>query len=502
MSKKENTGDDSIRQIISKALTRKAEWSDKDDILDVLYWGRQFISLIIGVLWGIIPLKGLFAIVLYVAISTFSGHLWVTNYQDQEDEQFGGFWELGKEGFGAAFATFMNGQALRTDRDFESSMGAWALWPILRKLANCAKNASWFFIAEPYVEVKWNEMIDFVSDKNPEDEVFVGRALVDKNPVIIHHFYGFQGSEKTILYPDFAAGVLLSKRTLERIAKVADQHDKSDFTIDAKHEFAKFIYDSTGIELVNSPRFCLMKNETDGCITNYVAPTFEGCEPEITNEDVFYAVKTFGGHHRSRVVYIKRTWTKQTKHVQFYSDQEDNYIPTIELDVPNVERGHCAKTLSIIKHFLEDEEVKHVPWLVIADDDTLLSVHRLQRLLSCVPSTGKIIVGERYAYGLDPDGIGGYDYPTGGAGMVFSRETARHLVAAYDMTIGSCARRLNVPVIHSAAFHQAQRRDYSPLYVQRIEPISFHKLEGIDPYQEYMDYLHVPESKEKVHTEL
>ncbi|KAI6237362.1 hypothetical protein M3Y95_00256900 [Aphelenchoides besseyi] len=107
MSKKENTGDDSIRQIISKALTKKADWSDKDDILDVLYWGRQFISLIIGVLWGIIPLKGLFAIILYVAISTFSGHLWVTNYQDQEDEQFGGFWELGKEGFGAAFATFM-----------------------------------------------------------------------------------------------------------------------------------------------------------------------------------------------------------------------------------------------------------------------------------------------------------------------------------------------------------------------------------------------------------
>jgi hypothetical protein len=55
---------------VAKAFTKKATWSDKDELLDVIYWGRQFISILIGVTWGIIPLKGVIALLLYVAIST------------------------------------------------------------------------------------------------------------------------------------------------------------------------------------------------------------------------------------------------------------------------------------------------------------------------------------------------------------------------------------------------------------------------------------------------
>lgn len=53
-----------------------------------------------------------------------------------------------------------------------------------------------------------------------------------------------------------------------------------------------------------------------------------------------------------------------------------------------------------------------------------------------------------------------------------------------------CARRLDIPVIHSAAFHQAQPEDYSELYLKRIRPISFHKFMNIDPYKVYMERLH------------
>ena len=69
-----------------------------------------------------------------------------------------------------------------------------------------------------------------------------------------------------------------------------------------------------------------------------------------------------------------------------------------------------------------------------------------------------------------------------------------------DLWIGMCARRLNIPILHSAAMHQAQRRAYSPLYIQRITPISFHKFEDLDPYKEYTDYLKSPEKPK--HTEL
>jgi UDP-glucose:O-linked fucose beta-1,3-glucosyltransferase len=99
-----------------------------------------------------------------------------------------------------------------------------------------------------------------------------------------------------------------------------------------------------------------------------------------------------------------------------------------------------------------------------------------------------------------------------------SRETARILAFSCecpsidspdDMIIGSklknpnfitflvCSRRLSIPILHSAAFHQTQRRDYNPLYIQRITPISFHKLENLDPYKEYNDHL-MPKSNQHV----
>lgn len=64
-----------------KALTKNADWQDKDDLLDVLYWGRQVLSLVLGVFWGLIPLKGVFAILIYLLISTLSGHFYVANFQ-------------------------------------------------------------------------------------------------------------------------------------------------------------------------------------------------------------------------------------------------------------------------------------------------------------------------------------------------------------------------------------------------------------------------------------
>lgn len=86
-----------------------------------------------------------------------------------------------------------------------------------------------------------------------------------------------------------------------RIANEAKEHDKNDFTIDSKHEFAKFIIDTTEIELTDIPEFCLLSNENN-CITRYEEAKYLhdeiGCENRITNNDVYYAVKTFSGYHK------------------------------------------------------------------------------------------------------------------------------------------------------------------------------------------------------------
>lgn len=47
----------------------------------------------------------------------------------------------------------------------------------------------------------------------------------------------------------------------------------------------------------------------------------------------------------------------------------DSSYGTVSLGVPNTERGHCGKTLAIIRH---TAQLDGMQWLVIADDDTLI----------------------------------------------------------------------------------------------------------------------------------
>lgn len=52
--------------LFSKAIA-KSEWPDKEELLDVVYWGRQILALLVGLVWGFLPLTGVLGIILYVA---------------------------------------------------------------------------------------------------------------------------------------------------------------------------------------------------------------------------------------------------------------------------------------------------------------------------------------------------------------------------------------------------------------------------------------------------
>ncbi|MEQ2165516.1 Beta-1,3-glucosyltransferase, partial [Goodea atripinnis] len=75
---------------------------------------------------------------------------------------------------------------------------------------------------------------------------------------------------------------------------------------------------------------------------------------------------------------------------------------------------HCGKTFAILQRFLSSA-VPNTKWLVIVDDDTLISLPRLRVLLSCYDPSVPVCLGERYGYGLSQ---GGYSYITGGGGFV------------------------------------------------------------------------------------
>ncbi|KAL8190930.1 UNVERIFIED_CONTAM: Beta-1,3-glucosyltransferase [Gekko kuhli] len=68
---------------------------------------------------------------------------------------------------------------------------------------------------------------------------------------------------------------------------------------------------------------------------------------------------------------VKQTWEAEADLIEYYSDYTESSIPTVDLGVPNTERGHCGKTFAILERFL-NLNPSTTPWLVIVDDDTLI----------------------------------------------------------------------------------------------------------------------------------
>ena len=54
----------------------------------------------------------------------------------------------------------------------------------------------------------------------------------------------------------------------------------------------------------------------------------------------------------------------------------------------NTVLGHCNKTEAILKHFAQNARKNNWKWLVIADDDTILSVAKLMDAIQCYDKVG------------------------------------------------------------------------------------------------------------------
>jgi len=91
----------------AKAITPNSAWEDKDEFLDIIYWFRQIIAILFGFVWGFIPLKGLLGIGLFCIINSGVIYLYFNNFHGIDEEEYGGAWELTKEGFLSSFALFL-----------------------------------------------------------------------------------------------------------------------------------------------------------------------------------------------------------------------------------------------------------------------------------------------------------------------------------------------------------------------------------------------------------
>ncbi|XP_041436714.1 beta 3-glucosyltransferase L homeolog isoform X3 [Xenopus laevis] len=347
--------------------------------------------------------------------------------------------------------------------ELEPSQSAWTIFPAIPYFADSyGRNSSWIFFCEEETTINLSKLLMTLQKFQKSKNWFLGKALHDEESTIIHH-YAFTENPSVFKYPDFAAGWALSMPLVKRLYDVLRRDPpSSDFTIDLKHE--------------GSP---------------------------VQKEDIFVAIKTCKKFHKDRIPVVKKTWERQAVHYEYYSDYADNTIPTTDLRIPNVERGHCGKTFAILERFMK-LYFERTTWLIIVDDDTLISLPRLQKLLSCYNPHEAVFLGERYGYGLQ---AGGYNYITGGGGMVFSREAVRKLMnskcqcysndAPDDMVLGMCFSSLGITPTHSPLFHQARPADYAKDYLAHQIPVSFHKHWNIDPIKVYYKWLAQDEEKQQ-----
>lgn len=390
----------------------------------------------------------------------------------------------------------------------------WTVVPLLPYLTEHYPEASWFFFTNEETQLDFEKLSDVLSHYNEDEVWFLGHALKDHKVTIIHHYMDNSGKE-AIRYPNFASGWVLSTPALKRAVENAGKFEPI-FNIDAQFELAMFLKymrtpsleelypkllaaadDSGGYVLTHTLELCMQQQLTPHCATAYTQDIPQ-CG-EIGRNKIFFGVKTCGKYHSTRLPVVQGTWALDAEgSIAYYSEVEDEQFHTTDIGVPNTQSGHCGKMMAIISRFQSSPELQDRAWLVIADDDTLLSVPRLCRLLACYHSDQPILLGEAYGYYAER-AVGSTTYITGGGSMVLSRAAVERIVssgqqcssisAPDDMFLGGIAKQLDIDIIHSPLFHQAQPSTFHPDILSLQTPISFHRHRPSDPYLIYRDYL-------------
>ena len=56
-SNSENTTKTPLAATIRKALSSQSAWPDKEEFLDVIYWFRQIVGVLLGLVWGVFAIQ-------------------------------------------------------------------------------------------------------------------------------------------------------------------------------------------------------------------------------------------------------------------------------------------------------------------------------------------------------------------------------------------------------------------------------------------------------------
>ncbi|KAG5326723.1 B3GLT glucosyltransferase, partial [Acromyrmex heyeri] len=410
-----------------------------------------------------------------------------------------------KEGYNAAHADYLRENIYEQADALEKELphivlshklnikGSWTIVPLLSYLSGEFPDVEWFFFCLENTVIRLEKLLDVLGKFSSSQDVWMGYALYDREPTIIHHF---AQHTKKFKYPHIASGFAMSVTLLKSLSKQISKgkEPKADFSIDVSYEFATFVLNRTGVKLTHVSKLCIVS--ASDCAT--YPRFFHSCSSSVTPENIYFAVKTCAKFHLDRIPVIKKSWAKYDLNIGYFSDAADKNLREAYI-VPNTTEGHCAKTYAILQEASKILKRRNFDWLAIVDDDTIFSVVRLLNLLTCYNPKHLVAIGERYGFRIW-DRHHGYQYLTGGAGVVLSAPLVQLIVepgvctcpsatTPDDMHLfGLCLLRLRVEGVHSPMFHQAQPIDYPYAYLASQEPISFHRFWSVDPKAVYNDW--------------
>ncbi|CAF1251146.1 unnamed protein product [Didymodactylos carnosus] len=378
--------------------------------------------------------------------------------------------------------------------DYANNVTNWySIYPLFSTLLTTFNNLKFLFICEVETRVNLVKLVEF--SKSLSRSVFVGHGLINAQQSIIHHYSIIKD-----YYPDPSAGILISSDVLALFVERDRQTSyslKIGFIIDTKFELAKMISELTEVKMTDrSDLFCNQRQPSPTCITWNDWITYSCRSSNIRLIHIYFGIKTFYDFHQQRVSLLKRTWLSSLKNVNYnlFSNKKDpSFENILVLNDENTLIGHCHKTFSLLNYFnntINDQQ----KYLVVVDDDTLVSVSRLLSMIQCFMLNDDVplVLGERYGYST-------YPYPTAGSGMIFNRQAVKLIIEKCscpeantpdDMYIGICLQQLTIPLIHIKELHQAQTIAYSSDWLKHQKPISFHKFDNIDVEYIYKTHLH------------
>ncbi|KAM4585072.1 beta-1,3-N-acetylglucosaminyltransferase lunatic fringe-like isoform 2-T2 [Odontesthes bonariensis] len=203
---------------------------------------------------------------------------------------------------------------------------------------------------------------------------------------------------------------------------------------------------------------------------------------QLTQADLFVAVKTTGRYHRQRLELLLDTWvSRNTPQTYVFTDGEDDRLRKrmgAHLINTNCSAAHSRQALSCKMALEYDAFINSgKKWFCHVDDDNYLNVGALLKLLSQYSHTQDIYIGrpslERPIEATETLGIAEtvrFWFATGGAGFCLSRglalkmkpwasdgafmATAEHIRLPDDCTVGYIVEALlGVSLTRSALFH-------------------------------------------------